>query len=176
MNQMTIQETLDSKIHKTIQDYCDATKHPIRVEQALLAFDFLSKSASKSEIRAHKGEYLFLFRRLISSLPSVPVRKGRHSFKTETEQYTPKIIELTDWFIAQRGREDGLYKNRLKTLLQVMDEKNLPVSAKKRQTWQECLMPKKRISLRNLKVVQPETVYHFGFYGRGLHHKLGDKD
>ena len=41
MNQTTVQEALDSKIHKTIQEYCDINRHPIRVEQALLAFDFL---------------------------------------------------------------------------------------------------------------------------------------
>ena len=171
MNQTTVQEVLDSKIHKTIQEYCDTNKHPIRMEQALLAFEFLAKSASKSEIKAHKGEYLFLFRRAISTLQRVPERKGQRRFKTEAEQYAPKIIELTDLFISQRGREYGLYKGRLKNLLQTIDEKNLPVPAKKHQAWQECLIPKNQPSLKNLKVEEPETVYRCGFFHRAHKYK-----
>ncbi len=176
MNQTTTQEILDTKIYKTIQEYCNTRKHPVRAEEALLAFDFLSKRASAEEIRAHKGEYLFLFRRLIHSLPCVSGGKGRSPFRTETEQYAPKIIELTDWFIAQRGCKDGPYKTKLKDLLHMIEEKHVPVHTSKWQTWQECLTPKRKISLKNCKAEQPAKVYRCSFFGRGINHRLYDKD
>lgn len=178
MNQTTVQEALDSKIHKTIQEYCDINRRPIRVEQALLAFDFLAKSASKSEIKAHKGEYLFLFHRLVSSLKEIPARKMIKGIKTETEQHATKIIELTDWFVAQRGPKDSLYKTRLKNVLRMLDEKNLPVPVKKRQEWQECLIPKNQLpSLKNCKLEkQPEVVYSCAFFGHRVGRRVFDKN
>ena len=134
------QEMLDAKIHKAIKEFCDTTKHPVRTEGAFLAFDFLSSHASAYEIYLHKGEYLFLFAKLVHGLKKVPVTKT-HPI-TEGEQYTPKIMELTDWFISQSRTADSIYKTRLKGLTRLIKDQNLPVPETKYQEWARRLAPK----------------------------------
>ena len=138
MEQNRQQEILDAKMHQAIKAYC--AKRPVRTEEAFLAFDFLSKHVSAYELYLHKGEYLFLFAKLVAGLKKVPA--GSH-VRTESEQYAPKIVELTDWFISKRGSADSIYKTRLKGLIALIKTQNLPVSEKKHQEWAQRLAPKR---------------------------------
>jgi len=164
------QEALDQKIHTTIKKYCEIDIESIETDKALHAFDVLSKRASSDEIRAHKGEYVFLFSRVIHGLDPVSQDLVRPR-QNKSVQIAPKVVGLTDWLIDQKGREDGLYKTRLKKLIQLIKSKNLPISSKKHQEWEKSLAPKRKISLRGFKVREPENAYRCVLFNRGINNR-----
>ena len=158
------QKALDAKIHTAIKNYCDTKRHPVRTEKAFLAFDFLRKHASAREVYLHRGEYLFLFSKAVYSLKRTPqTGDDEHN---ESVQYTPQIVELTDWFVAQRQPADSLYKTRLKGLFRLLKDQNLPVAPEKYEEWSRLLAPK-RPPVKNLPLIQaPEITYHCTFDDR----------
>ena len=168
------QETLDAKIHKAIKEFCDTTKHPVRTEGALLAFDFLSSHASAYEIYLHKSEYLFLFTRLVHGLKTVPATKSHPT--TEGEQYTPKIVQLTDWFISQSRTADSIYKTRLKGLTRLIKDRNLPVPEAKHQEWARRLTPKHQRASKIVVLPNPDMECPCALVSHRVHRGFRDVD
>lgn len=132
VTQIKNQAILDDRIHQTIKKCCAVSSTPIKLKVASWAFDFLSKNASPTEIERHKSEYILLFSRMVFSL------------NKETEAYTPKIVELTDWFFSKLRRTDPVYRSRLKNIVRMMNEKGMPVPQEKKDAWAARLEPLRR--------------------------------
>ena len=129
------QQIIDNSIHTAIKTAC-FTPDKMSVPTAIQAFSRLPAEASDREAEYHKSEYALCFIRLINNLQ--PWHK----------RYTPTLIQLTDWFISKSHKKgDVPYKKRIKTAIAAMQERKLPISAGKKEEWDNILISKRKLSL-----------------------------
>ena len=147
MKRVNKQSEIDEKIHSEIKKLYYKVPSEIQTEDALSSFEVLSRKASSYELYLHKSEYIHLFTRTIWGL------------QQSDEKTVGRVIKLTDWFIAQRGRADSLYKGRLKGLVRLMKDKKMPVPPEKYQDWDAQLEPKHPRTCIQPVLMDPDIVY-----------------
>ena len=130
MNQTHIslkQKILES--HAKVRQICNTPDLSENVDSAMKAFTSVARKASPTEIEYYKSEYIFLFSKVVAAM------------KNDKEKYAPQVVALTDWFFAQRHRNDSIYKKRLRDLVKLINFKGFEVSPAKQEAWKQAVRP-----------------------------------